>query len=553
MRAPASRLRGGPVSKGRFQEAYVAAVPENAELLEQLGPDVSHALLDWADLNGQSVRLLLPSWLPSGTGYTGARLVALETAPPPRVVVLKVLPEGPHRTEPGRHSQALRLSPRSFVADHLVEQAFAPYPLKNGGALMFQAIAGEGLRSAVTLGALQGEDFARTAAAVTRGTLSEWNRKVTAPSRMVSSVFLRRELETAGLTEACLEPWRQRAGLAGTSRPWFEAAGRHLPNPYMMIVGGHADVPDRDLSALTGLTHGDLHPDNIIVPLRHGVPREQAYRLIDLGSFRADGALSRDIAMLLLSGLAPVVREPHTQQRQALLDYVVDPHQDHVGLLPAEAVRRVDCIRDTAAEVMGQWREPWQDQLLLSLVAGALVFTTFSVLPPDVRDWYQLLAAHAGKAFLRSDDAGTPALPKARYEPAPAPSRATAPHSRQPPHPPRQRPDATRWAGAEASGPAQRKALVEALEDLPAITDPASREAVLRRLPRRLATSIPRSAVLRVELLGLVDTCITFHGGLLALWEAVSFVDTGTRERDALFGVLQRMPEFAQQQANGGP
>ncbi|MFJ4975647.1 hypothetical protein ACIP6X_09950 [Streptomyces coeruleorubidus] len=475
-------------------------------------------------------------------------LVALETAPPPRVIVLKVLPKGPHRTEPRRHSEALRLSPQSFAADHLVEQAFAPYPLKNGGALMFQAIAGEGLRDAVTLGALEGEDFARTAAAVARGTLSEWNRDITTPLRMRSSAFLRRELQTAGLTEDSLDPWRRRAGLAGTSRPWFEAAGRHLPNPYLMIAGGHTDLPDRALSVLTGLTHGDLHPDNIIVPVRRGVLSGQAYRLIDLGSFRADGALSRDIAMLVLSGLVPVVRQPQpAQQLETLLDYLIDPHQGHVGLLPADTVRRVDCIRDTAAEVMGQWREPWQDQLLLSLVAGALVFTTFSVLSPDVRDWYQLLAAHAGKAFLRSGDTGTPTVPRAGSEPASEPSMADGTHS-----PPGARPSATGWADRGSSEPSLRKALVEALEDLPAMADPGSREAVLRRLPRRLATSIPRSAVLRVELLGLVDTCITFHGGLRSLWEAISFVDTGTRERDVLFTVLLRMPEFSQQQGSTG-
>ncbi|NEE12632.1 hypothetical protein G3M58_40030 [Streptomyces sp. SID7499] len=526
----------------------MAAVPDIAEMLEQLGTDVGHAVLDWADLNGQSVRLLLPSWLPSGTGYTGAVLVALETAPPPRVIVLKVLPEGPHRTEPGRHALALRLSPQAFAADHLVEQAFAPYPLKSGGALMFQAIAGEGLRDAVTLGALKGENFARAAAAVARGLLSEWNRDVTAPARMRSSEFLNRELQTAGLAEGSLDPWRDRAGLAGTSRPWFEVAGRHLPNPYLMIAGGHTGLPDRNLSVLTGLTHGDLHPDNIIVPVRRGVLNEQAYRLIDLGSFREDGALSRDIAMLVLSGLAPVVRQPQpAQQRQTLLDYVIDPHQDHADVLPADAVRRVDCVRDTAAEVMGQWRDPWQDQLLLSLTAGALVFTTFSTLPPDVRDWYQLLAARAGEAFLRSGATGTHTVPRARSAPASVPSL-----SEGRPTPSGAPPRATGPTGRVAPEALLRRALVEALEDLPAMADPGSREAVLRRLPRRLAVSIPRSAILRVELLGLVDTCITFHGGLRALWEAISFVDTGTRERDVLFAALLRVPEFSQQQGSNG-
>ncbi|MEG3626703.1 effector-associated domain 2-containing protein [Streptomyces poriticola] len=525
----------------------MTTVPDHAELTGRLGPDAAHAVLDWADLNGLSVRLL-PSWLPSGTGYTGAVLTALETAPPPRIVILKVLPEGPHRTEPRRHTEALRHSPPGFAGAHLVEQAFAPFPLRTGGALMFQAVAGDGLRDAVPLGALDGEEYARTAAAVVRGTLTEWNRQLTAPVRMPASAFLRGELETAGTAAAALRPWRRRAGLTGSVRPWFEAAGRRLPNPYLLVEGAQPGLPDPELSALTGLTHGDLHPDNVVVPVRRGLLQEHAYRLIDLGGFRADGALSRDVAMLLLSGLLPVLGQPLPEhRRQALLDYVVAPHHGHTGRLPDGAARRVDCVRDTAAEAMGQWREPWRDQLLLSLAAGALAFTTYSGLAPDVRDWYQLLAAHAAGAFLGTETAtGTapvapviPATPVVPTAPGAPGARGTQPAEPAPHRPARPR-------------PAPRTALVEALEELPAMTDPVSREAVLRRLPRRLATSVPRSAVLRVELLGLVDTCVTFHGGLRALWEAVSAVDTGTRERDAVFDVLLRMPEFSQSPDDDG-
>ncbi|MER5755009.1 hypothetical protein [Streptomyces sp. NPDC002088] len=558
----------------------MSPVPDFPELIDRLGPDAAQGLLDWAELNDQSVSLLLPSWLPPGKGHTGAVLTALEVAPPPRVAILKVLPEGPHRTEPGRHTRALRASPGQFAEDHLVEQAFAPFPLKGGGALMFQSVAGDTLRAAVPLGALRGPEFTWTCAHVVRGLLTEWNTPVHKPGRMAASAFLRTETDPEGAGLRSLEPWRRHAGLEGSADAWFEAAGRRLPNPYLMVTG-HPELPDPEMSVLTGLTHGDLHTDNIIVPLRRDVPLEEAYRLIDLGGFRPDGALTCDIAMLLLSALAPFVTGPlPRQQEEALIDYVVAPREEHVDRLPPDLVRRVDCVRDTAEEVMGQWREPWTDQLLLSVVACALTFTTFSGLGARARDWYLLLAAHAGGAVLRSRTGGAASVSRPAADPAhepPAPQQPLPPDpgavhrapgpgaGRRPSDPgaadrlpdpgPTHRlpapgaPHATQVAvvrqGVGSAGDKdRRRALVEALEAVPAVADKDSREAVLRRLPRNLATSIPRSNILRVELLGLVDTCLAFPGGLCDLWEAIATVDTGTREREELLGVLRRMPDF---------
>ncbi|MFB6956723.1 hypothetical protein ACFCYB_06705 [Streptomyces sp. NPDC056309] len=549
----------------------MSPVPDLPELIDRLGPDATQALLDWAELNDQSVALLLPSWLPPGKGHTGAVLAALEVAPPPRVAILKVLPEGPHRREPGRHSMALRASPGRFTQDHLVEQAFAPFPLKGGGALMFQSVAGDTLRAAVPLGALAGPEFTRTCAHVVRGLLIEWNTPVHKPGRMASSTFLRTETDPEGGGLRSLEPWRRRAGLEGSIDAWFEAAGRRLPNPYLMVTG-HPELPDPEISVLTGLTHGDLHTDNIIVPLRRGVPLEEAYRLIDLGGFRSDGALTCDIAMLLLSALAPFVTGPlPRQQEEALIGYVVAPREEHVDRLPPDLVRRVDCVRDTAEEVMGKWREPWTDQLLLSVVACALTFTTFSGLGARARDWYLLLAAHAGGAVLRSRTGGPATVSRPAAAPAhepPAPEQPLPPdpgaghrpsdpsaadrlpdvgptHRLPAPVAPHATPVAMPPQGVGSAGDKdRRRALVEALEAVAAVADKDSREAVLRRLPRNLAASIPRSNILRVELLGLVDTCLAFPGGLGDLWDAIATVDTGTREREVLLGVLRRMPDF---------
>lgn len=513
----------------------MSALADFPEVVDRLGRDVADALADWAALNDQTVRLLLPFWLPPGKGHTGAVLAALEVAPPPRVVILKVLPEGIHRREPGRHARALRTAPAEFAARHLVEQVFAPYPSKGGGALMFQGVAGGGLRDAVPLSALAGREFAQTCATVTRGILTEWNATAKTPERMRSSAFLRQELEK-GVLSGSLDALRRHATVPGPPGPWFDAGGRRLPNPYLMVEG-HPELADPELSVLPGLAHGDLHLDNVVVPLRGGAPMGDAYRLIDLGAFREDATLSCDVAMLLLSALEPVVREPlPARQSQALLDYVVDPRPEHTDHVPPDAVRRVDSVVETAAEVMTDWREPWRDQLLLSVVAGALTFTTFSGLAPETRDWYSLLAAHAGGALLGSHsgaggggDTSTGGVPEPRTSPSPLVGD--------------RKPEPRPATGAR-TGTERRRALVRALESLPAISDPGSREAVMRHLPRNLATSIPRSAVLRVEVLGLVDTCLVFPGGLRALWDAIEMVDTGTGELDVLSDVLQGMPEF---------
>ncbi|GHE01181.1 effector-associated domain 2-containing protein [Streptomyces alanosinicus] len=519
----------------------MSTVPDQrSEAADRLGPEAAQALYEWAELNDRKVRLFRPSWLPPGKGYTGAVLAALEVAPPPRIVILKVLPEGPHRTEPARHSRALRESPRTFAQEHLVEQAFEPCPLRGGGALMFQAVAGDGLRDARPLGALEGEEFTRTCAHVVRGLLTEWNTARTLPRRMPASAYVRGEVDPEGGGLRSLEPWRRGAGLAGSSQPWFDAGDRLLPNPYLLLSGGHPELADPEVPVLTGLTHGDLHVDNVIVPVRRGAPQEAAYRLIDLGTFRTDGALTCDIAMLLLSALAPFVSGAlPARQEQALRDHIVAPRPEHTDRLPAELVRRVDCVRDTADGLMAGWREPWADQFLLSLVAGALRYTTFTGLGDRARGWYLLLAAQACAAVLEAHTGAPPAphRPGPRpHEPSPQPYEPSPPDPVSPPDPaPAARP---------ATCPDPREALVEALEALPAMNDKDAREALLRGLPRTLRTSIPRSSILRVEVLGLVDTCLTFPDGLRELREAIRTVDTGTRERGVVFGLLEAMPEF---------
>ncbi|QIB48233.1 effector-associated domain 2-containing protein [Streptomyces aureoverticillatus] len=77
----------------------------------------------------------------------------------------------------------------------------------------------------------------------------------------------------------------------------------------------------------------------------------------------------------------------------------------------------------------------------------------------------------------------------------------------------------------------QRRRLLETLGRVPAMADPDTRSTVIRQLPPDMAGSVPRSAVTRFALLDLIDTCLSFPGGLDELIEALDMVDGGTSAR----------------------
>lgn len=519
----------------------------DSSLISVLGRETAEALQDWARLNDLSVDIHRPVWSPSGKGYTGAVLQALQVAPPARVVILKVLQADANRDEPRAHTRAFRHSPADFSRGHLVDQAFPPFALVDGRVLMFQDAVGDGLRHTVPLGSLEGEEFTRTCAEVVRGLLTHWNPAGSrhALRRMRASSFLQAQLGAAwssgGTVHARGRQWQLVNGPA-----WLRGDGGRFPNPYLMVAGGHPELPDPEVSVLTGLVHRDLHLENVLVPRRRGVLHSEDYRLIDLCSFDPDGALTCDVATMVLSALAPFVREPLPESQQyALIRYVVDPHAEHSASITSRIAERVDCIRDTAADVMHQWHDPWLDQFLLSLVAGALTFTSFSDLGDSARAWYFRLAAHAGGQLLASYPAPTHGRQNSDSPPnteVPLPVAAL---------PPSYAPN----LGDGLPGPAlpnrpadvdRRRRLVLALEAVPVMSDPGTRAAVLRLLPPGIASGVVRSPITRVEVIAIVEMCLALPDGLARLWDAVCLVDTGTQARDALASVLAEMPEFRQ-------
>ncbi|WP_073756688.1 effector-associated domain 2-containing protein [Streptomyces sp. CB03234] len=100
---------------------------------------------------------------------------------------------------------------------------------------------------------------------------------------------------------------------------------------------------------------------------------------------------------------------------------------------------------------------------------------------------------------------------------------------------------------------ADKRRLHDALAAVDVMRRPESRGQIIGLLPDAMAGSVPRQAQTRLEILGLIDTCVTFSDGLTPLWEAVSLVDPGTPAAEALLEVLRDYPEwFTDPGANGG-
>ena len=374
---------------------------------------------DWSEL-----RLNRPLWTVPGSSYTGAVLQTIHVAPPPRQLVLKVIPAGAPGREASAHADALEAVPE-FSKLHLVGQPYPPLVLPDGRTVMFQEVAGGSLRDVTPAGSLSREEQNQVVEAVVRGLLAEWNEaalKNAVPAQVTVSDFLRRELGDVWTGGGSLQAFGRGLGVFDPAPPWLYSDGMRLPNPYLLVKGGYPALADPTVPVLRGLGHGDLHLDNILVPRLEKVVRSRAYRLIDLCTFGKDADLGRDVATLLLSALLPHVNHPQElphDQRHALLRFVVDPDASHRADIVSGAAALVAAVRDTAREVMRDWRDPWDLQFLLSLTAAALRFTTYTKITEAGRTFFARLAAHAGGEVLartREDGAGAwpPALDPGR-------------------------------------------------------------------------------------------------------------------------------------------
>lgn len=386
----------------------LAGDPEvlDPRLQSELDDDLRAGLLAWQREHGAHVvfdRLL-------DDGYTQARVFSVvvdEVEGSVRKCVLKAVPAGERGgQEPVAHATARASGPADFVDAHIVEQPYPQQASPEGGVLMFQAVAGGDMSKVRPLSTLwENSDLPTVARRIAQALLEEWDPDPSV-ERMTSQDCVLAQLGRRGEPGGALDRWATALGeAAGESTLRFETKGPALPNPLTWLADTRAD---QEVLVHLGRAHGDLHLDNIFLPLGPP-PVPEDFTLIDLSEFSERAPLCRDVPHLLLATIGRHLDDIPSGRRRGLVGRIIDAavgadlgpgtlsdrgHEDLVEqLLSAgdEWARRQDML------------DSWRQEQLLGVIGTALIQTSVSIHRPEVRWWYFELAAAALGRFLRED------------------------------------------------------------------------------------------------------------------------------------------------------
>ncbi|MFB4305049.1 hypothetical protein ACA511_02950 [Actinomadura sp. GTD37] len=385
-------------------------------LLQALPPEVTKTLIGW---QGRfDTKIIFDRWLIPGRSGAQVASVALSGRLGTRKVVMKVCPPGQTTSkEPVRHQQALEDAPQAFAARHLVQQPIAPVKTSKGGWwVMFQEIAGGSMRNVRGLSTLRGRQLPTLAASVASSVLAEWNPAPDIVNKTPAD-FLAEHLDgrltAGGPFDDLLRELTYAPASEGTDHPhWVHTSPQRIsPNAAAWIKDRAWDgSAGQHILALYGKAHGDLHPDNIVLPVGPH-PEVDKYRLIDLSAYSPAAPLSRDPVHLLLSCVITEVAEMTEVQRKAIADFLIDPTMDAPARLQVSGV--CDIANDIAEAGEKYARQidmldDWQDAQLLSLSGNALLFA-IRPLNPIIRAWAYQLACDALGRFLAGRGIEAPA------------------------------------------------------------------------------------------------------------------------------------------------
>lgn len=414
----------------------VAELDEADDLLQQIAPEYRKALADWASMTQRQLRYA--EWK-AGPGYTSAKLYGAyvaERGERLRGVIIKVWlhPDDVPR-EPARHNIAVKASPR-FALGHLVQIAYDPLPLGNDGYIMFQNVAGGGFDELDTLGNLISQDqekvsldrIANKCSVIMKGILSDWATESDAPAAKIDQILqdlLRPRLAKGGTISA----WAAvHPGLLDNPRPWLLHEGIEVVNPFALALDP-AMSKNRVVNVILGKSHGDLHPNNILVPRRWRNTNDSMYWLVDLSRYSNHAPLGWDPVYLATTIIASILSSLSTYQRSELARLFVDSSSScsddaldglHRILIAIDEAGMDDAYKWST---ISEWRK---DALICKIVAG-LVMSGRQIIPASVREWFFWTAAKAATELMRQWDLYHPhdahRLPETLIEPLPSQKR----------------------------------------------------------------------------------------------------------------------------------
>jgi hypothetical protein len=355
----------------------------------------------------------LDQWLGGGRSEAKLAVVTIQDGRSQRKGVLKYCP---FRGKPSASIfsgfiRAERSGPRGFAKKHLVgidPAGMAPVINGNEGLfILMQWRAGGRMHYDTMATLLEREALGAACETIVTSLLEKWN---SGPSRnrqsynsLTAKSFLQeivgRRCEPGGPIHAAVQRLRQ----SGLTPPVADSR----PGLTGLIVDSTSGawLDDVSVVGLRGNAHGDLHPDNILLPQPPGTELSaaqfQQYILIDLSTFSEDRLLAADPAHLLLSIVARRLSDPLSERSRARLSqFLLDPEHQGAGGIPTELVSAARGIQKAGAAFAESRNlyDDWRKERLLAMIGCALLFVGRD-LPDDGRRWFLQFAMTVADAF----------------------------------------------------------------------------------------------------------------------------------------------------------
>jgi tetratricopeptide (TPR) repeat protein len=363
---------------------------------------VASAIIESLLDNGLEIRGIKPL----RRGYTGARLVKALLAnvsgqPDPRWCVVKYCPPVPmnHRRESRRHKAALAEASPRFRRQHLTEIAFPPVRCPRDALVIGQSSA-----AGIPLGTVELNQLADACKVIWEKILLGWAGEGYDSNPSTLAELLECELGDSFKAGGWLRKWAQGHGLLGPAFLELPDEKAPLPNPWRLFTED-SPATRAEIHQLVGRAHGDLHGDNVLVPVQDGTVEPAGFRLIDLATYQARVPLSRDLAALLISLCWREIGASSPHSRRAFLSYLERDHRDprlHDGM-PGDVRKILDALREPAlrfAVEKGWDPADWHRQLKVSLLAQAMLHSAYTSGTPDARRWCSRLAGRLTRILL---------------------------------------------------------------------------------------------------------------------------------------------------------
>lgn len=434
---------------------------------------------------------------PLGSGWSRAKLavVRVEDDNGVRKAVLKYCP--------ARDDQPLRdvvaftnasgSGPRGFAKMHLVHlDPAAKKPILNGerGLFLLMEYPAGRYHKYGTMALLLGHQVLGTACdAIMMQILVKWNSSKGLPKQTPGGISAREFLrEILGRKWQKNGPVRIAVERLERSSPdlYIADSGRELPRPLAAVINGRY-IKNTRLLGFRGNAHGDLHVDNIMVPVLVNDPPSVAdfekFVLIDLSTFSGSWLIAVDPAYLLLSIIAQQLPELSSSARDRLTMLVLDSRHRESGGVPAELTQAVHAMHSAGIKLTDRLSlyDEWHMESLAAIAGSALTMVGWD-LSDEQRRWFLRLSGMAIYALenmshsVHNRVSGNDTLPKAGRSPDKDPSsleRGPARGSHGPDARERTSAQAKPGAARRKPGPAPvgRKGNVVAIRDGVALPD----------------------------------------------------------------------------------